>query len=447
LKEGKLGLWEAVSMAVGTMIGAGIFSILGVGAQICSNNLPIAFLIAAMISFCVAYSYAKLGSVFVSNAGPIEFILRGIGDNPLTGTLSILMWLSYVISISLFAKAFAGYFLALVHYPLHPLAIAVVEVLVVAFFTTLNFFGSKAVGKAEFWIVLIKLSVLLSFVVLGIWSVKAEYLKPIVDYKHIVDTFYAASVLFLTYMGFGLITNASENIENPKETVPKAIYISIIIVAIVYVSVAVVAVGNLGVEGLIKAKEYALAEAAKPFLGEMGFVLVAIGALFSTSSAINATLYGGANIAYVLAKKGHLPETFERKAWFNEPEGLYITAVLSLIFAIFFDLNGISSLISFVFLVIYLFVISSHYRLLGQVEGNKAVIIFNFIVVFAVFITLVIYQWESQKDSFFAGFGILAVSFVFEIIYRSITKRRFKKRKSTEKGKLGKKIFSLLKIK
>ena len=167
----KLGLWEAVSMAVGTMIGAGIFSILGVGAQICHSNLYIAFAIAAAVSFSVAYSYAKLGSVYISNAGPIEFILRGIGDNAITGTLSILMWFSYVVSISLFAKAFAGYFLALFHLPLTPLLIGIVEVLIVAFFTALNFFGSKAVGKAEFWIVLIKLSILLSFVVLGIWSI------------------------------------------------------------------------------------------------------------------------------------------------------------------------------------------------------------------------------------------------------------------------------------
>ena len=114
-KDKKLGLWEAVSMAVGTMIGAGIFSILGVGAQICHQNLPEAFALAALVSLSVAYSYAKLGSAYVSNAGPIEFILRGIGDNVITGTLAILMWFSYVISISLFAKAFSGYFLALFH--------------------------------------------------------------------------------------------------------------------------------------------------------------------------------------------------------------------------------------------------------------------------------------------------------------------------------------------
>ena len=192
-----------------------------------------------------------------------------------------------------------------------------------------------------------------------------------------------------------------------------------------------VAVGNLGVEGLIKSKEYAFAEAAKPFLGQIGFALVSIGALFSTSSAINATLYGGANVAYVLAKKGHLPKTFERKVWFNEPEGLYITAILSIIFALFFDLNGISALISFVFLIIYLFVIASHYRLLGKVEGKKVVILFNFVVISTVFITLVIYQWKTQKDSFYTSFGVLLISFMFEIVYRSVTKRRFVERKST----------------
>ncbi|HHG75429.1 MAG TPA: amino acid permease [Persephonella sp.] len=445
MKEKKIGLWEAVSIAVGTMIGAGIFSILGVGAQICHNNLYIAFILAAVVSLSVAYSYAKLGSVYVSNAGPIEFILRGIGDNAVTGTLSILMWFSYVISISLFAKAFGGYFLALFHIPVKPLYLAVVEVLIVSFFTVLNFFGSKAVGKAEFWIVLVKLAVLLSFVVLGIWSIKPEFLKPIVDPEGVISTFYAASVLFLTYMGFGLITNVSENMENPKENVPKAIYISIMIVAVVYVSVAVVAVGNLGVEGLIRSKEYALAEAAKPFLGQIGFILVSIGALFSTSSAINATLYGGANVAYVLAKKGHLPKTFERKVWFNEPEGLYITAVLSIIFALFFDLNGISTLISFVFLIIYLFVIASHYRLLGEVEGNKLVILINFIVIFTVFITLVAYQWKTQKESFFTSFGVLLVSFVFEVAYRSVTKRKFIKREFKDKS-LKKRIFGLIKI-
>ncbi len=421
-------MWEAVSMAVGTMIGASIFSILGVGAGICSSNLPIAFLLSALFSLSVAYSYAHLGSRFVSNAGPIEFVVRGIGDGVIAGSLSLLMWFSYVVSISLFAKAFSGYFLALVGLELSPLFMGVVEVIVISLFTALNFLGSRAVGRAEFWIVLVKLSVLLFFVLVGIWSINPEYLRPMVDSGHIRDTFYAASVLFLSYMGFGLITNASENMENPERNVPLAIYISIAIVSLVYISVSVVALGNLGVDGLIRAKEYALAEAARPFLGEMGFVLVSIGALFSTSSALNATLYGGANVAYVIAKKGYLPDVFERKVWFQEPEGLYITALLSLFFALFFDLGGISSIISFTFLILYIFVIASHYRLRAQVGGRPFLILLNFIVILAVFFTLLAYQWNRSRESFYASLLVSILALILEYFYRKISGRKIRGR-------------------
>jgi len=426
----KLGLWEAVSLAVGTMIGAGIFSILGVGAQICGTNLPIAFALAGLISLSVAYSYAKLGSKFVSNAGPIEFILRAFGSNIITRALSFLMWFSYVISISLFSKAFAGYFLALININSTKLTLGLLEAIIISVFVVLNFFGSKAVGKAEFWIVLIKVSILLSFVVIGIWNINPEFIKPDFSSNNITNIFYASSVLFLTYMGFGLITNASENIQSPEKTVPRAIYLSILIVSIIYVSVALTAIGNLGVDGLVKAEEYALAEASKPFLGEFGFVLVAIGALFSTSSAINATLYGGANIAYVLAKRGELPKIFERKVWFNEPEGLYITAFLSFIFTISFDLEGISSLISFVFLIIYLFVIASHFKLSkeGLVYGNRGIISLNFVIIFTVLIVLMNYQWNNSKNSFWTGLSIIAFVIIFEFLYKNFSNRIFVKR-------------------
>lgn len=432
-KEYKLGLWEAVSIGVGTMIGAGIFSILGVGASIAENNLPISFFLAGLVAYLIAYSYAKLGSKYISNAGPIEFIIRGIGDNYITGTLSILMWFIYVVSISLFSKAFAGYFLALIKLPLTSFYLGVVEITIISFFTALNFFGSKAVGKAEFFIVLIKLSILGIFIVFGIWTINPEFIKPILDQKHIFNIFFAASILFLTYTGFGLITNASENIKNPEKNVPLAIYISLSVVSIIYILISIVALGNLGTEGLSKAQEYALAEAAKPFLGGIGFTLVALGAMFSTSSAINATLYGGANIAYALAKKGELPKEFERKVWFSGSVGLYITSGLSMFFVIAFNLEEIASITSYFSLIIYLFVIISHYRLSEETKGSKALIVFSFVVVCMVFLTLVIYQWKSEKVVFFTSIIVFVLAFVFELIYKSITHRTFTERKKSKK--------------
>ena len=134
----KIGLWEAVAVAVETIIGASIFSVFGVGAKIAGKNLPEAFIISGLLAMIVAYSYAKLGGKIISNARPIEFILRGIGDNVITGALSILMWLSYVVLISLFAKGFSGYFMPLAHITAALLTKGITEVLLIAVFTALN---------------------------------------------------------------------------------------------------------------------------------------------------------------------------------------------------------------------------------------------------------------------------------------------------------------------
>ncbi len=417
-------------MAVGTMIGASIFTMLGLGAKIAGPNLPLVFVLSGLLALFVAYSYAHLGKRYVSNAGPIEFIVRGVGDSLITGALAILFWFSFVVSIALFARGFAGYLLPLLHLPQTGPVHALAEAAVVAAFTALNFFGSKAVGRAEFWIVLVKLSVLGAFVVLGIWTINPDWVTPRFDPAHLRGTLYGAAIFFLSYMGFGLVTNASENLENPEVNVPRAIYLSILIVSIVYVSVALVAVGNLALPELLKAEEYALAEAAKPFLGSFGYVLVSLGALFSISSALNATLYGGANIAYALARQGQLPKIFERKTWFSAPEGLYATALLGLVFALAFDLSGIAGITSSVMIMIYLFVIASHYRLLrrGQADGNPWFVLLSFVAVAVVFLVLQAYQWNQSRSAFWATLAAFILALAFEAVYRGATRREIHER-------------------
>lgn len=437
LQKGKIGLWEAVAIAVGTMIGASIFSIFGVGAEIAGKNLPEAFVLSGLLSFMVAYSYAKMGSKIVSNAGPIAFILEGFGDNVITGTLSILMWLSYVVSISLFVKGFAGYFLPLCHMTVTPISMGIVEAIVISFFTSLNFFGSKAVGRAEFYIVLIKLSILGVFIVLGVATIKPDLIMPSSDPQHILATVNAAVVFFLSYMGFGLITNASENMKNPGKNVPRAIYISIALVAVVYILVSAVAVGNLPLGKLIQSKDNALAVAAKPFLGNLGFMLISIGALFSISSALNATIYGGANVAYALAKDGELPKAFARKIWFKSTEGLYLTVALGLFFALLFNINGIAMITSAVFIIIYIFVIVSHYRVADKVGGSKALLIVNGLTISGVLVLLLYYQWHTQRSVFYGTVITFLLAWLVELIYRSMTKRGFKRRRTDSDSPLG----------
>ncbi len=420
----KIGLWQAVALAVGTMIGASIFSIFGLGAEIAGPNLPFVFIVSGIVSLLVAYSYAHLGSRIISDAGPIEFILKGFGDNLITGSLSFLFWFSYVVSIALFAKGFAGYLLPLLHLPVSALHTGLAEAAIILLFTGLGALGSAAVGKAEFLIVLIKLGILGLFVVLGMATIDLQRITPDFGAAGVGDILNATAVFFLSYMGFGLVTNASENMRDPQRNVPRAIYLSILIVTVVYVSVAAVAVGNLPLPELIKAQDNALAVAAKPFLGNLGYLLVAIGALFSIASAINATLFGGANVAYALARDGELPAVFERKVWFGAPGGLYLTSALGLAFSLGFNLDGIASITSSVFMVIYLFVLISHWRLRREYGGNPVIIAVGVVVVAVVFALLMHYQWQTNRDAFFGSWLTIAASLVIELIYRGFSRER-----------------------
>ena len=162
-------------------------------------------------------------------------------------------------------------------------------------------------------------------------------------------------------------------------TLPRAYYTAVAFVIALYVLVAVVTVGNLAVDKIVAAKDYALAEAARPFLGQAGFTLIAIAAMLSTASAINATLYGAARVSYCIARDGELPATLERKVWHEPLEGLLITAVLTLLVANAFDLTSISTLGSAGFLLIFAAVNTAnarhaqHTNSLGWISATGAV--------------------------------------------------------------------------
>lgn len=411
-------------MAVGTMVGASIFSVFGVGAQIAGKELPEAFLLSGIYALIVAYSYAMLGSRIISNAGPIGFILKGLGDSVITGALSILLWMCYVVSIALLAKGFSGYFIPLAGLELSYLNTALVQSFLILFFVVLNFLGSKAVGKAELLIVITKLSILFAFIAGGLWTVQGGNIRPTFNYEHIHGMVSASVIFFLSYMGFGLITNASEDLRNPQKNVPRAIWLSILIVMVIYMGIAAVTLGNLPLQDVVAAKENALAMAARPFLGSFGFILISVGALLSTSSAMNASIFGGANIAYSLAKDGQLPRFFERKVWFKSTEGLYITAGLGLLFALLFNMEAIAAITSSVVTIIYIFVLISHIRLRGEYGGNLVLLCINLIILGAVFIALLAYQWQSHRIAFYGTILTFSVVVAIEYMLRFIRKRK-----------------------
>jgi len=421
-----IGLWSAISIGVGGMVGAGIFSILGVACQIAGNAVYISFLIAGIIALFSTYSYAKLGTKFPSAGGPVEFLVQGFGDNILSGGFNILLWVGYVFALALYARAFAAY--TMTFFSNAPVIwLHIFATTIILFFTAINFIGSKAVGKSEIFIVAVKVGILALFALVGFFFIKPSLLSPEL-WPSTNNVFFAAAVVFLAYEGFGLITNTAEDMENPTKMLPKALYLSVFIVILIYLSVSITVIGNLPVPVIIKAKDYALAEAAKPFLGLVGFKVIAIAALFSTSSAINATLYGGANVSYMIARDGELPQVFERKVWKKGIEGLFITSGLVILFTNLFNLGGIAMLGSAAFLLIYAAVNIGHLRLYKMTNANPFIIWLSIIGCLSSFAILVYYLLNHSPLTLIVLVIVLMLSFLSEWIYRSITKRTLKVR-------------------
>lgn len=221
---------------------------------------------------------------------------------------------------------------------------------------------------------------------------------------------------------------SAEDMDNPKKTLPKALYLSVIIVIIIYAAICLAVLGNLPLSGIVNAREYALAAAAKPFLDLIGFKIVAIAALFSTSSAINATLYGGTNVSYTIAKEGELPRIFERKIWGKSSEGLFITAGLVILFVNLFNLEGVALLGSASFLIIYAAVNLAHLRLYRETGANPCLIWLSIIGCFASLGVLVYYEMNHSPLTVAILITVFFLSFIAEGGYRKYSQRLLKTR-------------------
>ena len=422
-----MGLYAATSIGIGAMIGAGIFSIFGTAVQISGNAVYISFVIAGIVALLNAYSYAKLAVRYHSAGGPVEFLLKGFGDGILTGGLNLLLWVGYVFGLSLYAKSFSYYAVTFLPPGSAPIWANVFATAIVLFFTAINFIGSKAVGKSEIFIVSIKVGFLILFAAAGILYMNPGNLT-ISAWPGSKNVFFGAGMVFLAYQGFGLITNAAEDIKNPEKTIPRALYLSVVLVILIYVSVSLAVLGNLSVPEIESAKDYALAAAAKPFLGNLGFKIMAFAALFSTASAINASLYGGANVSYMLAKDGELPDFFERKVWNRSQEGLFITSGLVILCANVLQLEGIGMLASASLLINYIAVNLSHLRLLKETGAKSYMIWASLLSSLLFFGVLAYYEFVNSKITLELLAIIILFCFSAEWIYRSLSGRSIKER-------------------
>src|ERR1700759_761955 len=253
---GQIGLAAAVSIGIGGMGGAGIFSILGVVAQGAHNAMWLAFAIGGVVALLSTYSYAKLGTTFPSAGGAVHFLVKSFGDGVFAGGLNLFMWLGYIISLALYATAFGGYAATFVTPTPSPLLLKSLAVASVAVLTLVNAFGGKLMGRSETAIVAIKVAILILFAAVGLWFVKPGNLSPAL-WPETKSILFGAGVLFIGYEGFGLVTNAAADMRDPRTLLPRALYTSVILVIALYLVVSVTVSGNLSDAEIERAKDYA----------------------------------------------------------------------------------------------------------------------------------------------------------------------------------------------
>jgi amino acid transporter len=420
--SGQISMAAAVSIGIGGMVGAGIFSILGVVAHVAGNAMWLAFAIGGVVALLSTYSYAKLGATFPSAGGAVHFLVKSFGDGIFAGGLNLFMWAGYIISLALYATAFGAYAATFVTTTPSPLLLKSLAIASVVLLTLVNALGARLMGRWETFIVAVKVAILVLFAAVGLCFIRPGYLSPEL-WPETKSILFGAGLLFIGYEGFGLVTNAAADMRDPRKMLPRALYISVILVIALYLAVSLTVTGNLSDYEIEQARDYALAEAAKPFLGEFGFRLVAIAALFSTASAINATLFGSANVCYMIARDGELPVGLSRTEWRGATGGLLLTAALVLVVMLGFDLSGIAMMGSAAFLLIYAAVNAGHLKVLEQTGANALIVWLSLLTCLAMFAVLCAYIYQEQPRALAALVVIAAAAFIAEWAYRRWTGR------------------------
>ena len=394
----KLGLKELLAMGVGGMVGGGIFSVLGLSVALSGHAAPIAFAIGGLIALLTGFSYARLGLAYHSDGGSFTYLEHAFKHRNISGIGGWLLLAGYIGTLTLYAYTFGVYGVAMLGKVipgqfLHHL----LGSLVLLIFLGINLYGINAAGRSEDLIVAVKVLILLIFAVTGIFYARFETLLPVFNQGK-TGVLMGAALIFVAYEGFELIPNAVNEMENPARDLSKGILVSIILTMTIYILVSLVAVGNLLPDEIMRYKEYALAVAAKPFLGKSGFILIGLGALLSTASAINATLFGTARLGMVMAQESALPQAFSHKERTKDIPyvSLLLITGLTLLFVNITDLTIISSFASSIFLLIFAAINLSAYRLRSRIDINGVIPLAGLLFSLASWALLSVYLYRTE---------------------------------------------------
>src|SRR3974390_3059422 len=284
-----LSVRQAAFIGVASMVGAGIFSLLGAAGEVAGAAVWLSFLIAGAIAMLQGSSFAKFGARSPPPGGMLEYVRQGFGDGHVLGIVAWLLLSTNAIITAMVAVSFGSYASSALTDG-NTTWVKLFAVLLLVVMTAMNVLGSKAVAHTQTVVVIVVIGSLTVFAVATLTNLH-PHLLAFSGYpapRHIIAS---VSLTFFAFLGFGVITFTAKDLRNPKRQLPRAVFLALGIATVIYVAVALGVFGTLTVEQVIASGGTAIAVAAQPVLGRAGYWLMSVTALFATAGATNAGLY------------------------------------------------------------------------------------------------------------------------------------------------------------
>lgn len=425
MEKKAFGLWSVIFLGIGSMVGAGIFIVIGEAGAIAGNLVIISFIIAGIIALLCGYSLSKLGVVYPSRGGIIEYLVQSYGEGFLSGSLGVLFYIAQLISLAAVSKSFGTYANTYMGSGISEFYTNLFALCILALFVFINLLGAKFISKIESYIVLIKIIALVIFTVAAMFYIDPSHFT-LNNAPKSVNIFFALGLTFFAFQGFSVITNSVEDMQDPSKIMLKSMIMTIVLVGVLYISVSVAVFGNLSLAEIISSKDFALAKAAEPIFGSLGFKIIAATALLATASAINATLYSVTQIGYTLAKDGDLPDVYERHI-FHNTEGLIISALLIIPMILFLNLREIAAIAAIIVLLIQGFTHIGHLFVIKKTQAKIWIILLAIIGTFSAAGFAIYYTAEHIPYFIVYIAGAFLGAFLLEVILKFLNKRTIKR--------------------
>jgi len=468
-----LGLFDATMIGLGAMIGAGVFVLTGIAAGEAGPAAIIAFALNGIVTTFTAFSYAELASAVPEAGGGYSFVKRVMP--PSLGFLAgWMLWFAYTVACALYAVGFGGYFIELLggYWPAayralvgtlgHHWAVSLATFIISAFFVTINVLGADVTGKAENVVTMAKILILVVFIAFGLVALfqrpdSATAFRPMFP-KGFRGVIVAMGLTFIAFEGYDLIATVSEEVKEPTRNIPRATFISLWAAVIIYLFILLVSIGavdphkfkvfgktydqlpadleihapldpgdpeiNTAWEVLGIYKETGIVRAAENFMPAFGVALIVLGGLFSTMSALNASVLASSRVGFSMGRERMLPPALgiihpQRR---TPHVAVLATGLIAVAIAVGLPLEVVGSGASLMFLLS--FVLTNAAMILIRVRepdlprGYRAPL-FPLLPILGIVsnLGLAIYQFAFQPTAWYVGLAWVALGTIVYLAY------------------------------